>query len=132
MFVDTSALVAILVREPEADDLAARIEGARSRFTSGLVVIEAAVQLSAMLAADPVAVEQHVQRFLAEAGISIMPINGAIATRAAVAFAKYGAGRGHPAQLSLADCMTYACAAAYRVPILFKGDGFAQTDALAA
>jgi len=44
------------------------------------------------------------------------------------AFADYGKGRGHPAQLNLADCLSYGCAKAQGVPLLYEGDDFARTD----
>jgi len=61
-----------------------------------------------------------------------VPIDRAIAKRAVAAFAAYGKGRGHPARLNLADCLSYACARADRVPLLFKGEDFARTDIDAA
>ncbi len=50
------------------------------------------------------------------------------ARRAVDAFDTYGKGRGHPAQLNFADCLSYACAAHHNVPILFKGRDFIHTD----
>ena len=44
------------------------------------------------------------------------------------AFDRFGKGRGHPAQLNICDCMAYAVASTHGVPLLFKGDDFAQTD----
>ncbi len=128
MFIDTSVIVALLARESDADRFAAAIAEAKARFTSGLVVLEASMRLSTMLDLDPVLVETRIQALLEEARIAIVPINGSIATKAVAAFATYGKGRGHPAQLNLADCMSYACAQAYRVPLLFKGQDFARTD----
>lgn len=128
MFIDTSVIVALLARESDADRFAAAIAEAKARFTSGLVVLEASMRLSTMLDLDPVLVETRIQALLEEARIAIVPINGSIATKAVAAFAIYGKGRGHPAQLNLADCMSYACAQAYRVPLLFKGQDFARTD----
>ncbi|TCQ01784.1 ribonuclease VapC [Rhizobium sp. PP-F2F-G36] len=128
MFIDTSAIVALLAGEADADHFADRIAEAKSRLTSGLVVLEASMRLSTMLNIDPVLVETRVQSLIDEAGISVVPINGGIAKKAVAAFAAYGKGRGHPAQLNLADCMSYACAKAYRVPLLFKGNDFSRTD----
>jgi len=50
------------------------------------------------------------------------------ASLAVQAFADYGKGRGHPAQLNLADCLSYACAKAQGIPLLYKGKDFAHTD----
>jgi len=128
MFIDTSVIVALLAGEPEADGFANRISEAKARFTSGLVILEASMRLSTMLDIDPVKVEARIAALIETAGISVVPINAGIAKRAVAAFALYGKGRGHPAQLNLADCMSYACAKAYRVPLLFKGEDFARTD----
>jgi ribonuclease VapC len=128
MFIDTSVIIALLAQEPEAAAYAERIAASRHRYTSPLVTLEAATRLSTMLDLDPVYVETRIQSLLDEARISVVAINGGIATLAVAAFARFGKGRGHPAQLSLADCMSYACAKAYRVPLLFKGDDFTLTD----
>lgn len=87
---------------------------------------------SRMLDLDPAAAEAYIQQVLDEARISIVPINGSIARRAVAAFATYGKGGSHPAQLTLPDCMSYACARAYRVPLLSKGRAFLPTNILAA
>ena len=128
MFVDTSVIVAILANEPDAAVFATKLADSPRRYTSGLVILEAAMRLSTLLKVDPVDVEVRIQQVLEEARISVIPINGSIAKRAVAAFATFGKGRGHPAQLNLADCMSYACARAYRVPLLFKGNDFSQTD----
>jgi len=132
MFIDTSVVVALLAGESDAGQFAARIAQAKVPATSGLVVLEAAMRLSTMLGLDPVLVETRIQALLDEAGIAIIPIDGVIAKRAVAAFAAYGKGRGRPAQLNLADCMSYACARVHRVPLLFKGDDFSRTDIEAA
>lgn len=128
MFIDTSVIVALLARESDAARFAERIAAGQVRYTSGLVILEASVRLSTMLDLDPVYVETRIQALLEEARVSIVAINAGIATVAVDAFARFGKGRGHPAQLNLADCMSYACARAYRVPLLFKGNDFARTD----
>lgn len=132
MFIDTSVIVALLAQEPDAARYAERIAAAPARYTSGLAVLEASMRLSTMLDLDPVFVETRIQALLDEARISVVAINGGIARLAVDAFARFGKGRGHPAQLNLADCMSYACARAYRVPLLFKGEDFARTDVEAA
>lgn len=128
MFIDTSVIVALLASEPDAAMFAERIAGAKTRLTSGLVILEASMRLGTMLDVDPVMVETRIQALIEEAGIIVVAINGGVATKAVTAFARFGKGRGHPAQLNLADCMSYACAQAYRVPLLFKGNDFSQTD----
>ncbi|MCZ0737530.1 type II toxin-antitoxin system VapC family toxin [Phreatobacter sp. AB_2022a] len=90
------------------------------------------MRLASLLQIDPREVEIDIQRLLTEANISVVAIDAGIARQAVAAFALYGKGRGHPAQLNLADCMSYACAKAYRAPLLFKGNDFSQTDIAAA
>ncbi|HRO00422.1 MAG TPA: type II toxin-antitoxin system VapC family toxin [Nitrobacter sp.] len=128
MFVDTSVIVAILADEADAGRFAVKLAEAGHCYTSGLVILEAAMRLTSLLRVDPLDAEARIQKVLEEAEISIVAIDGSIAKRAVAAFAAYGKGRGHPAQLNLADCLSYACAQAYSVPLLFKGNDFSQTD----
>ncbi|OAH17541.1 twitching motility protein PilT [Methylorubrum populi] len=128
MFIDTSAFVTILCQEPEATIFANRIERATRRCTSALVRLETCMVLASRQDRDPIAVQADFDAFLAEAKISVIPISDGIGRIAVEAFARYGKGRGHPAQLNLADCLSYACAHAYRDPILFKGRDFSHTD----
>ena len=128
MFVDTSVIVSILSGEADSAELAQRIEAAPSNITSALVVLEAVMRLSTKLAIEPLEVEAAVAAFLAEARIEIVPIGSAAAQLAVRAFSDYGKGRGHPAQLNLADCLSYACAKEHGTPLLYKGDDFSRTD----
>lgn len=66
--------------------------------------------------------------FLAVAGLSVVPVGGITAASALAAFARYGKGRGHPAQLNLGDCFAYAVAYERKTSLLFKGDDFSRTD----
>jgi ribonuclease VapC len=127
MFIDSSVIVAILSREPDATEFANKIEAAEC-CTSALVVLEAAMRLSTKLGIDPVEVEQRIQALLDEARITFAPMDARTASLAVKAFADYGKGRGHPAQLNLADCLSYACAKAQNIPLLYKGNDFSHTD----
>ena len=127
MFVDTSVIVAILSKEPDATEFANKIEAVEC-CTSALVILEAAMRLSTKLGIDPVAVEQRIQAFMDEARIALAPMDARTASLAVKAFADYGKGRGHPAQLNLADCLSYACAKAQGIPLLYKGNDFSHTD----
>lgn len=128
MFVDTSVIVAILADEADAAVFAEKLATAPQRYTSGLVILEAALRLSSLLDVDPVSAEISITQALVEARISVIPIEEGIAKKAVAAFAMYGKGRGHPAQLNLADCMSYACAVTHQVPLLFKGNDFSKTN----
>jgi len=128
VFIDTSAVVAILAGEDDAAVLATRLAGGSPRYVSALVILEAAMRLSSLLSVQPDEAEASIREFLEEADIEIMAIGSAEAAVAVQAFARYGKGRGHPARLNLADCLSYACARNAGVPLLYKGGDFARTD----
>jgi ribonuclease VapC len=128
MFIDTSVIVAILSSEEDANELAERIDAAPLRVTSALVFLEATMRLSTKLSISPLVVEKRIQAFLAEADVGFAPMDERTAMLSVKAFADYGKGRGHPAQLNLADCLSYACAKAQGVPLLYKGKDFSHTD----
>jgi Uncharacterized protein conserved in bacteria len=128
MFIDTSVVVAILSGEEDAGLLAEHIERASLRMTSALVVLEAVMRLSTKLAVEPEVAEAAVEALLAEADIEVVPIDAEDGRRAVRAFAEYGKERGHPAQLNLADCLSYACARNRSVQLLYKGNDFSRTD----
>ncbi len=128
MFVDASAIVAILTREPDADALADRLEMAEAPITSPIAVFEAVAGLCRKRHASVEEAAEDVRAFLAAAGIQTVPIAPADAETALLAFSRYGKGRGHPAQLNLGDCFAYAVARERRVGLLFKGEDFNKTD----
>jgi ribonuclease VapC len=128
MFIDTSVIVATLSNEDDAAALAERIEAAPLRVTSALVFLEATMRLSTKLAIHPLAVGKRIQAFLTEADIGFAPMDEHTAALSMKAFADYGKGAGHPAQLNLADCLSYACAKAQGIPLAYQGEDFSHTD----
>lgn len=128
MFVDTSAVVAILSGEEDVALWVERIESAQVRITSPLVVLEAAMRLSTKLAIDPMEVAETIGLFLEEARIGVVAIDAEDSVLAVRAFSRYGKGRGHKARLNLADCLSYACAKRHGIPLLYKGGDFSHTD----
>jgi ribonuclease VapC len=128
MFVDASAIVAILNREPEADAFADAIERSAEPVTSPIAVFEATLGLCRLRHATVEEAAADVAEFLSVAAIQCLPIASEEADTALVAAARYGKGRGHPAQLNLGDCFAYAMARNRRIPLLFKGDDFTKTD----
>jgi ribonuclease VapC len=128
MFVDSSAVVAILASEPEAAELAARLETAPRVICAGHVMLESAMRLSTLLGLSPVTADELITRMIRTAGIEVVPIDEEIAHRAVAAFERYGKGRGSAAGLNFGDCLSYACAQAHGVPLLYKGGDFAHTD----
>ena len=132
MFVDASAIVAILTRESEADNLADTLEKARTPITSPIAIFEATLGVCRKRHASVEEAEQDVGEFLELAGVRIEPITDKEARTALAAFSRYGKGRGHPAQLNLGDCFAYAVAKNARTGLLFKGEDFDKTDILPA
>jgi ribonuclease VapC len=128
MFVDASAIVAILNREPEADTFSDAIERNAGGLTSAIAVYEATLALCRIRHVTIEEAAADVHEFMSVAGIEHMPITAAETRSALAAFARYGKGRGHPARLNMGDCFAYAMARNLKVPLLFKGDDFPKTD----
>jgi ribonuclease VapC len=128
MFVDASAIVAILNSEPQADAFADAIEANASTVTSPIAIFEAALALCRTRHTTVEDAAADVEEFLRVAGIQCLPITQKEAQTALAAYARYGKGRGHPAQLNLGDCFAYAMARNQAIPLLFKGDDFTKTD----
>jgi ribonuclease VapC len=128
MFVDASAIVAILTREPEADALADVLESAPSPITSPIAIFEAALGICRKRHASVEEAEEDVRVFLGIAGVRTVSITEREAQTALAAFSRYGKGRGHPAQLNMGDCFAYAVAKNQRTALLFKGEDFDKTD----
>ena len=128
MFVDASAIVAILTREPQADALADVLESALSPITSPIAIFEAALGVCRKRHGSVEEAEQDIGEFLELAGVRTVSVTDREAHTALAAFSRYGKGRGHPAQLNLGDCFAYAVAKNHRTALLFKGEDFDKTD----
>lgn len=128
MFVDASAMVAVLTREPEADGLADLLESARSPITSPVAIFETVLGICRKRRISVEDAERSVDEFLTVSRIQCIPIDRHDASRALTAFSRYGKGRQHPAQLNLGDCFAYAVAKNHRTSLLFKGQDFDKTD----
>lgn len=136
MFIDASAIVAILNREPDADALIARIEDhSGDRYVSPLVRFEttAALARSRSGARRPTSeqfaeAEQITDAFCASIGAKDITITPTIGKKALLAGRTYGKFVGHDADLNFGDCYAYACASAYSVRLVYKGNDFSKTD----
>jgi ribonuclease VapC len=125
LIVDTSALVAILKDEPEADLLT------RSLLIADVALLSAAsfVEVAMVIDGRRDAVASHqLDNLITHARIRIEPVDEAQAVVARQAFRDYGKGSGHPAKLNFGDCFSYALASVTGHPLLFKGDDFDHTD----
>ncbi len=128
IFVDTSAIVALLAAESDAEAFAVKIEADRERISSGHVILEASMRLAALLGVTPTTADGLVTRLLREADIRVVPITEEISHASVAAFERYGKGRGSRASLNFGDCLSYACAKAHSARLLFKGGDFTHTD----
>lgn len=126
MIVDSSALIAILRREPEALFCAEAIATASASRISAATFVEVAAVIDS--SRDPVA-SRRFDDLLAEASISIEPVTEAQARIARDAYRDFGKGSGHPARLNFGDCFAYVLSKLSGEPLLFKGDDFHHTDA---
>jgi ribonuclease VapC len=127
MFLDASAIIAIMAREEEGAGLAARLAAAERVCTSAIAIYEAALALARLRNTSATGAEAVVHQFLAAFEVEIIPITAEIGRGAVLAFEQFGRGQ-RPARLNMGDCFAYACARALDVPLLFKGDDFGQTD----
>lgn len=124
MIVDTSALVAILAQEPEADAFSDAIARADTPALSAATYVETAVVIDARR--DP-ALSRTFDRFLEENRLAVEPVTAAQAKIAREAYRDFGRGSGHPARLNFGDCFSYALARDKNMPLLFKGGDFGRT-----
>lgn len=124
MIIDTSALIAIGLGEPETNSFERAIDTAASRLMSVASVIETAIVLQHRFGDVGAA---KLDRLLARFPIEIMPVDTGQLAWARYALQTYGRGR-HAAKLNFGDCFSYALAKSTGEPILFKGDDFSQTD----
>jgi ribonuclease VapC len=124
MVVDSSALVAILFGEAEADRFVDAIAEAEPRLISAANLLEAAIVVDNQLGA---AAGRQLDRFVERARIEIEPVTEEQVRIARQAYVDYGRGN-HPAGLNFGDCFAYALAKAAGEPLLFKGEDFARTD----
>jgi ribonuclease VapC len=128
MFVDTSAVVAILKREEGAELLVERIDQADRCITAPHVRLESVMVLASRFDRDPRDMQHTFDAFLEEANIRVVAIDDETARLAVEAFARFGKGRGSKAQLNFGDCLSYAAAWRANAPLLFTGEDFAHTD----
>ena len=128
VFVDASALAAIVRGEPDHLGLRTALDGFNTRLTSGLAVWETARAVQGGITEDMRAALLEVERFCLALEIDIVPIGAAEAAEAVSAHVRYGKGTGHPARLNMGDCFAYACARTNGAKLLYKGDDFGQTD----
>lgn len=129
MIVDTSAVVAILKQERDANAFAQAIEKAAACRMSVANFVEAGIVLDR----DPnPVVGRRLDQFRAQASLELVAVDEAQARIARAAYRDFGKGGKHPAQLNFGDCFAYALAKSLDEPLLFKGNDFVHTDVISA
>ena len=128
MILDTSALVAILFREPEAELYARLIHDTERCLISAGTFLELSLVFERQAAPDA---DRQCDTFFRRTGIVIEPFTVDQAYIARQAFHDFGKGR-HPAGLNFGDCFAYALAKFTGEPLLFKGEDFKKTDIVSA
>ena len=124
MVIDASALIAILLDEPDRRSLEVAMESDAVRLVSAMTKLEAGIVMVGRFGIDG---GVRLDRLLARIGATIVSFDDAQADIAREAFARYGKGR-HRAGLNFGDCAAYALAVLEAEPLLFKGTDFAATD----
>ena len=132
IFVDASAIVAIMTREPGHVNLTLALESADTAITSPISVYEATAGLCRKRQISVADARQLVSSFLGLSQIAILAISPAAGEAALDAFDRFGKGRGNAAQLNLGDCFAYAMAKCHDAALLFTGNDFTSTDITAA
>lgn len=129
MVIDSSAIVAILFDEPEAQSLLLQIAVADVCRLSSASLVEVGIVLRRDRAAPRRAAFAEMLRLFS---IKIEPVTEEQAYLAIDAYDRFGKGTGHPAGLNYGDCLSYALAKQSGEPLLFKGNDFPHTDLEAA
>ena len=124
MVIDTSAVIAILFGEEEAERFGTAIDNDPSRLMSATSVLEASLVVESELGEQGA---RELDFLLLKAGVQTIPFNEEQLQVARYAFREYGKDR-HPAGLNFGDCFSYALSRTTGEPLLFKGDDFSQTD----
>ena len=124
MVLDTSALVALLLDEPEAEEFRAAVEEDTTRLVSAATLLETALVIEARKG-EPGG--RELDALIHKAEIVVVPVDADHVSEARRAYRRFGKGR-HAAALNFGDVFAYALARTSGEPLLFKGDDFTKTD----
>lgn len=127
MFIDASVLVAVLANEPERADFLKAITSSETRVTSVVSIFETSLSIGRLTGSAASALSE-VMRFVEASDIEIRGVQPSILVELCIAHDRFGKGTGHPAKLNMGDCFSYALAKLAGMPLLYKGNDFAQTD----
>ena len=124
MVLDTSALLALLLDEPEAEEFRAAVEEDTTRLVSAATLLETALVIEARKG-EPGG--RELDTLIQRAEVVVVPVDAEHVSEARRAYRRFGKGR-HAAGLNFGDVLAYALARTAGEPLLFKGDDFSKTD----
>ena len=124
MIIDSSALIAILLGEPEAQEFARLIAEAPKRYISAFSWLEASIVIEARKGESG---GRELDLLIHRSGIEVVPLTPDQSEAARKAWRTFGRGN-HPAGLNIGDCCAYALSKMTGEPLLFKGGDFGRTD----
>jgi ribonuclease VapC len=125
VIIDTSAIMAIVKDEPEAEAFATMLAGSPVNRISAATLVETSIVIDRSL---PPSAHKRLDALLDGTAIVIESVTAEHADLARTAHRRFGRGSGHPARLNFGDCFAYALAKATGESLLYKGDGFGHTD----
>jgi ribonuclease VapC len=124
LILDTSAILAIVFREPEQDEFLRKIGATATVGVGAPTLVETTIVLAARLGEQG---QRLLSLFVERAGIVVVSFDPPHAQLAIDVWLRFGKGR-HPAALNFGDCLAYATARLAGRPLLCKGDDFSKTD----
>lgn len=125
--VETSAIVAVLLDEEDAENIRDAIVTAENPITLTSNVIEAGIAIGRHIRDYEIA-DRLVQEFCDIAGIRVLPLTLDHVSTAIRAYGRYGKGSGHRAGLNFGDCLSYSLAKQCSCQLIYKGNDFNKTD----
>lgn len=125
MIVDTSAIMAIVKDEPEAQAFATLLASSPVNRISAATLVETSIVIDRSL---PASAHGRLDALLDSSAMVIESVTAEHADLARTAHQRFGRGSAHPARLNFGDCFAYALAKATGEPLLYKGDDFGHTD----
>lgn len=128
LFVDASALVAILAEEEERDAFTSAIRDDSAPLWSAMSCWESVSSLRRSYGWPIERARHEVEAVTSAAALALVPIGAAELQMALDAYQAYGRNSAHPAKLNMGDCFAYACAKTNNARLLYKGDDFSHTD----
>jgi ribonuclease VapC len=124
VIVDSSAIVAMIRREAEAEQFVTALERSQTSRISAANYLESGIVVDSVR--DPAA-SRRLDELLRDYDVGIAQVSAAHARLARQAYREYGRRSGHPAQLNFGDCFAYALAVESGEPLLYQGGDFAHT-----